>query len=141
MRWLQLHSGAGWVLVHLRVAGADLTYDTVRPALAGAAMARFPRGVPRIAAGVIPARTAAAAGHARGSARPPAGLRVRNPGSEHRRRPWLCHSALRAYRPRFWRRQPVLIPGREYLPAGWSSAAGAGGGPGGYSVAGGASDL
>src|SRR5437773_12018739 len=132
MRWLQLHSGAGWALVHLRIAGADVSYDTVRPALAHAAMARFPRGVPRVAAGVIPARTAAAAGHARDSARPTAGLRVRNPGSEHRRRPRLCHPALRAYGPGFWRWQPVLIPGRECLPAGWSSAAGAGGGPGGH---------
>src|SRR2546430_16673555 len=113
MRWLRLHSGAGWVLVHLRVADADLTYDTVRRALARAAMARFPRGVPRIAAGVISARTAAAAGHARGSARPTAGLRVRNPGSEHRRRPRLCHPMLRACRPGFWRWQPVLVPGRE----------------------------
>ena len=48
MRWLRLHSGAGWVLVHLRLADADLTYDTVRPALVRTVIARFPRGVPRV---------------------------------------------------------------------------------------------
>src|SRR5260221_7320082 len=105
-RCWQLHSGAGWVLLHLRAADADLTYDTVRPALARAVIARFPRGVPRVAAGAVPARTAAAAADARVAARPTAVLRVRDPGPEHRRRTGLRHPAVRAYGVRLWRRQP-----------------------------------